>query len=148
MPVEASGEANQGITPSKLEFLALKWAVTDQFKEHLQYQPFLIRTDNNPLTYIMTPPNLDAIGHRWVAAMAGYNFEIEYVWGLDNKVANALSRVGKHLDEDAVKELLDQGIIKELLNNAAHYGIPQAEANDPRVTEEHERVEGEIIMQA
>ena len=47
---------------SKLEFLALKWAVTDQFKEYLQYQPFLIRTDNNPLTYIMTTPNLDAIG--------------------------------------------------------------------------------------
>ena len=27
---------------SKLEFLALKWAVTDQFKEYLQYQPFLV----------------------------------------------------------------------------------------------------------
>ena len=27
---------------SKLEFLALKCAVTDQFKEYLQYQPFLI----------------------------------------------------------------------------------------------------------
>ena len=76
---------------SRLEFLALKWAVTDQFKEYLQYQPFLIRTDNNPLTYIMTMPNLDAIGHRWVAAMAGYNFEIKYVWGSDNKVTNALS---------------------------------------------------------
>ena len=25
---------------------------------------------------------------------------------------------------------------------------PRAEANDPRVTQEHERVEGEIIMQA
>ena len=33
---------------SKLEFLALKWAVTEQFREYLQYQPFLVRTDNNP----------------------------------------------------------------------------------------------------
>ena len=32
---------------SKLEFLALKWAVTNQFKEYLQYQPFLVQTDNN-----------------------------------------------------------------------------------------------------
>ena len=56
--------------------------------------------------------------------MAGYNFEIEYVWGSDNKVADALSRVGEHLDEDAVKELLDQGVIKELLSHAVHYGIP------------------------
>ena len=109
---------------SKLEFLALKWAVTDQFREYLQYQPFLVRTDNNPLTYVMMPPNLDAIRHRWVVAMAGYNFKIKYVWGSDNKVANTLSRVGECLDEDAVKELLGQGTIKELLSHAMHYGIP------------------------
>ena len=133
---------------SKLEFLALKWAMTNQFKEYLQYQPFLVRTDNNPLTYVMTMPNLEAVRHRWVAAMAGYNFEIEYVRGLDNKVADALSQVGERLDKDAVKELLDQGVIKELLNNAARYGIPRTEADNPRVTKEHERVEGEIIMQA
>ena len=76
---------------SKLEFLALKWAMTDQFKEYLQYQPFLIRTDNNPLTYVMMMPNLDAIRHRWVAAMTGYNFQIEYMHGLDNKVTDTLS---------------------------------------------------------
>ena len=35
---------------SKLEFLALKWAVTEQFHEYLQYQPFTVQTDNNPLT--------------------------------------------------------------------------------------------------
>ena len=38
---------------SKLEFLALKLAVTEQFREYLQYQPFPVRTDNNPLTYVM-----------------------------------------------------------------------------------------------
>ena len=46
---------------SKLEFLALKWAVTDQFKEYLWYKPFTVHTDNNPLTYMMTTLNLDAI---------------------------------------------------------------------------------------
>ena len=49
---------------SKLEFLALKWAVTEQFCEYLQYQPFTIRMDNNPLTYILMTPNLDVLGHR------------------------------------------------------------------------------------
>ena len=72
---------------SKLEFLAPKWAMMDQFKECLQYQPFLVRTDNDPLTYIMMTPNLDTIRHRWVAAMAGYNFEIKYLRRSDNKVA-------------------------------------------------------------
>ena len=133
---------------SKLEFLALKWAMTEQFREYLQYQPFLIRTDNNPLTYVLMTPNLDAVGHRWVVAMAGYNFEIQYVRGSDNKVANALSHVGGHLDEDDVKELLDQSAIKELLSHAMHYGMPRAESDDPRVTQEHKKAEGEIIMQA
>ena len=80
---------------SKLEFLALKWFVTEQFRKYLQYQSFLVRTDNNPLTYVMMTPNLDAVGYRWVAAMAGYNFKIEYVCRMDNKVADALSRVGR-----------------------------------------------------
>ena len=34
---------------TKLEFLALKWAITEHFKEYLLYQPFLVKTDNNPL---------------------------------------------------------------------------------------------------
>ena len=45
---------------TKLKFLVLKWAVTEHFKEYLLYQSFLVRTDNNPLMYIMTTPNLDA----------------------------------------------------------------------------------------
>ena len=67
---------------------------------------------------------------------------------MDNKVTDILSRVGGRLDEEAVKELLDQGAIRELLSHAVHYGIPRAKADDPRVMEEHERAEGEIIIQA
>ena len=92
-------------------------------------------------------PKLDAVGHRWVVAMAGYNFEIQYVRGLDNKVADPLSQVGGRLDEDDVKELLNQKAIKELLSHAVRYGVPRAESDDPRVAQEHEKVEGEIIMQ-
>ena len=54
-------EKNYHLT--KLEFLALKWVVTEHFKECSLYQPFLIKTDNNPLTCIMMTPNLDATGH-------------------------------------------------------------------------------------
>ena len=42
---------------TKLEILVLKWAVTEHFKEYLLYQPFLVKTNNNPLTYIMSTPN-------------------------------------------------------------------------------------------
>ena len=48
---------------SKLEFLVLKWAITEKFREYLSYKPFRVRTDNNPLTYIMMMLNLNAMGH-------------------------------------------------------------------------------------
>ena len=55
--------AHENYHSTRLEFLALKWVVMEHFKEYLLYQPFLVKTDNNPLTYIMTTPNLDAAGH-------------------------------------------------------------------------------------
>ena len=91
----------------KLEFLALKWAITEHFKEYLLYQPFLVKTDNNPLTYIMTTPNLDATGHQWVSALAKYDFWLDYQKGRDNAVADTLSRVMAHLELEAVQAILD-----------------------------------------
>ena len=76
---------------TKLEFLVLKWAVTEHFKEYLPYQCFLVKTDNTPLTCIMTTPNLDATSHQWVGALAQFNFELEYQKGCDNTVADVLS---------------------------------------------------------
>ena len=78
---------------TKLEFLALKWAITEHFKKYLLYQPFLVRTNNNPLTYIMSTPNLDATGHHLVSALAKYNFRLEYQKAQDNAATDALSQV-------------------------------------------------------
>ena len=75
---------------TKCKFLALKWAVTEHFKENLPYQSFVVRTDNNPLTYIMSTPNLDTMGHQWVGALVQFNFKIEYQKGCDNTVVDVL----------------------------------------------------------
>ena len=79
----------------------------EHFKEYLLYQPFLVKTDNNPLTYIMSTPNLDATGHHWVSALAKYDFWLEYQKGRDNAVADALSWVTTHLQPEAVQAILD-----------------------------------------
>ena len=56
-----SHEKNYHLT--KLKFLALKWAVTEHFREYLLYQSFVVWTDNNLCMYIMSTPYLDATGH-------------------------------------------------------------------------------------
>ena len=62
----------------KLEFLALKWSVTERFHEYLYGGHFDVYMDNNLLTYILTTTKLDATGQRWVASLANYNFKIFY----------------------------------------------------------------------
>ena len=88
-------ETEQRYHSNKQEFLALKWAITEQFHEYLSpygknQNEFVVRTDNNPLTYIFSSANLDAAGQRWVAHLASYNFSLEYQKGKDNTVANFL----------------------------------------------------------
>ena len=85
--------SEQNYHSSKLEFLALKWSITKHFKEYLAYAPFMVCMDNNPLTYVLTTPNLDATGHRLVGAVVSYEFNLEYQKGADNVAADTLSRV-------------------------------------------------------
>ena len=77
----------------KLEFLALKWAVTERFHEYLYGGNFEVFTDNNPLTYVLTSAKLDATGQHWIANLANYNFKIYYRCGKSNVDANALSHI-------------------------------------------------------
>ena len=52
-----------------------------------------VRTDNNPLTYVLITAKLDATGHRWVAALSSYNCSFVYWAGRINNDADALSRL-------------------------------------------------------
>ena len=118
-------ETEQRYHSNKQEFLALKWAVTEQFHEYLSpygknRNEFVVYTGNNPLTYIFSSANLDAAGQHWVAHLASYNFSLEYQKGKDNTVANFLSRMNECLPEEEVQEYLKKipyPGVKAVLNN-------------------------------
>ena len=48
----------------KLEFLCLKWAITDEFHKYLYGNTSDVYTDNNPLTYVLSTATLNAMWHR------------------------------------------------------------------------------------
>ena len=118
-------ETEQRYHSNKQEFLALKWVVTEQFHEYLSpygknRNEFVVRTDNNPLTYIFSSANLDAAGQRWVACLTSYNFSLEYQKGKDNTVADFLSQMNEHLPKEEVQEYLNKILypgVKSVLNN-------------------------------
>ena len=68
-------KSKQNYDTHKLEFLALKWSITERFHKYLYGGHFEVYTKNNPLTYILTTAKLDATGQRWVASLANYNFK-------------------------------------------------------------------------
>lgn len=72
-------EKNYYLHSGKLEFLALKWAIGERFRDYLYYSPpFIVYTDNNPLTYVLTTAKLNATTHRWVAELTDFQFTIKY----------------------------------------------------------------------
>ena len=123
----------------KLEFLVLKWAVTEYFKEYLPYQPFLVRTNNNPLTYTMMTPNLDATGCQWVRTLVRFNFQLEYQKGHDNTVVDVLSQVTTCLDPDTVRLIL---------NGVSLVAVHRAEAHDRTIIKGDHGLEQEVCVTA
>ena len=76
----------------------MKWAICTQFRDYLYHaNQFVVYTDNNPLTYVLSTSKLNAISQRWVNELADYNFTIKYRPGTANRDADSLSRLG--LDE-------------------------------------------------
>ena len=111
----------------------------EHFEEYLPNQSFLVRTDNNLLTYIMLIPNLDAMGHWWVSALAWFNFELEYQKGCDNTVVDALSQVTTQLDPDTVRSILS-GVTLGTMH--------PAKVHDPTIVEGNLHLEQEVHVAA
>ncbi len=87
-------EKNYHLHSGKLEFLALKWCITEKFHHYLYGNglKFTVFTDNNPLTYVLSSAKLNATGLRWVAQLSDYLFDIKYKPGKLNIDADYLSR--------------------------------------------------------
>ena len=99
----------------KLEFLGLKWAVGDKFRDYLYHaRGTRVMTDNNPLTYVLTSAKLDATGHRWLANLCNFDFTIHYKPGNTNQDADALSRRPTGTDGN-LDDKRDQQIMKDKL---------------------------------
>ena len=70
----------------------------NSFRDYLYYCPsFVVYTDNNPLTYVLSSAKLNATGLRWIGELADFNFTIRYRPGKTNVDADTLSRHPEHM---------------------------------------------------
>jgi len=96
----------------KLEFLALKWSVTEKFHDYVYGAKFEVVTDNNPLTYVNSTAKLDATGQRWLAALANYDYSIRYRKGIC------------HLDADGLSRCIPREVVRAICQAAMSDDIP------------------------
>ncbi|KAL0172982.1 hypothetical protein M9458_033293, partial [Cirrhinus mrigala] len=97
----------------KLEFLALKWSVTEKFSDYLYGNHFTVVTDSNPLTYILTSAKLDATSYRWLAALSTFFFKLLYRPGRQNGDADGLSRRPHGMLADDLKSQKERECIQQ-----------------------------------
>jgi ribonuclease HI len=62
------------------------------WRHYLLGSEFKIETDHQSLRYLTTQANLNRRQSRWMELMQEFNFEIQYVKGKENVVADTLSR--------------------------------------------------------
>uniref|UniRef100_A0A8C5BVU7 Gypsy retrotransposon integrase-like protein 1 n=1 Tax=Gadus morhua TaxID=8049 RepID=A0A8C5BVU7_GADMO len=115
----------------KLEFLALKWAMGEKFREYLLGHKSVVFTDNNPLSYLNSA-KLGAVEQRWASQLAVFDFEIRYRSGRANRNADALSR--QYLSGSSLAERVLPGTSIPLLPQSASVSAPLVPAAQAAVS--------------
>lgn len=98
----------------KLELLALRWDIVENFRDYLLSLRFVVYTDYNPLTYVLSSAKLEATGQRWVSQLSDFNFSIVYRPGSNNVDADVMSRYPHQAEEVC----MDRDTIDAVRNSA------------------------------
>ena len=61
-----------------------------KFRECLVGNKFVVKTDHNSLRYFLTQNDLNERKKKWVSDIQEFDFDIEYVKGTNNVVADRL----------------------------------------------------------
>jgi hypothetical protein len=63
-----------------------------KFRQYLVGSKFVVKTDHNSLKYFLEKKDLNERQQKWMTKVHAFNFNIEYVKGKKNIMADALSR--------------------------------------------------------
>ena len=74
------------------ECFAIEFAL-DRLNTYLYGAKFTIFTDHKPLKYLLESPMQNKRVQQWALSIAGYNCDVQYIAGVNNTIADLLSRI-------------------------------------------------------
>ena len=83
------------------EIMALVLAV-QHWRHYLMGRPFKVFTDHKSLRHLLQQRLTTTNQHCWLSKLMGYQFEIVYKPGAENKVADALSRIEENQEMNSI----------------------------------------------
>ena len=99
----------------KLEYIALKWAVSGHFELYLYYTNHCdFFTDKNRVPYAISTAKLNETGQHWTVELYDYPIAIHDKQDIQNKVADCLSR--SPIDVTEQHQILSTDKIKAILS--------------------------------
>lgn len=112
---KALGDKHKHMSIYEKDFLALLMAV-QKWRQYLQTQEFIIRTDHKSLAYLNDQNLHSEIQRKAMARLMGLQFKIVYKKGKENIAADSLSRVA-HLMTLQTVSVVQPTWVQEILNS-------------------------------
>lgn len=84
--------AEQNYSTTEREALAVVWSVTDKFRGYLECATTIIKSDHQPLKWLMSLRSPSGRLARWSLSLQHYDLRIDYTPGRTNVIADMLSR--------------------------------------------------------
>ncbi|RVW60833.1 Retrovirus-related Pol polyprotein from transposon 17.6 [Vitis vinifera] len=134
-------EAQKNYTTTEKELLAVVFAL-DKFRAYLVGSSIVVFTDHSALKYLLTKQDAKARLIRWILLLQEFNLQIRDKKGVENVVADHLSRLviahdshGLPINDDFPEESLmsnDHKVVLKFLkdNIFARFGVPKAIISD------------------
>lgn len=95
---------HQGLSTYEKELLAIV-LVIQKWNSYLQGNRFIIKTYHQSLKFLLEQCLSTLLQQKWLAKIIGLDYEIVYKKGVDNRVADALSRLPNSSNDDSLLQL-------------------------------------------